>query len=116
MKKLILFFLIVSLFVSGCAMSRHQSHVRAGEFIYRLHRDAFLNEWGPPDRVTNTEDAEFINFPCGAQNIYYPKRKMPLEVLIYRKYGTALIFRGNRLMGWKSDKTPAELAATQHKP
>jgi len=114
MKKLIFLFVLIAVLGCGCAMHRHREHVREGLLTYRLHRDAFVKEWGAPDKTITTESDEFINFPSSGQIRSY-RTRIPLEVWIYNKYRVALIFRGIRLVGWKTDKTPAELKALSEK-
>jgi hypothetical protein len=97
-------------------MHRHREHIRDGLLVYKLHRDAFVKEWGAPDKTTTTGSDEFINFPSSGQNRSYLTTREPLEVWIFEKYGVALVFKGVRLVGWKTDKTPAELKALSKKP
>jgi len=111
MKRWIWLLVLVALLVCGCAMHKHRESVREGALAPRLHRDAFVKEWGQPDRTTSTASQEFINFPSGGQSRDYGRARTPLQVWIYDKYGVALVFQGVRLVGWKTDKTPADLKA-----
>lgn len=115
MKKSILLLVLVAVLVCSCAMHRNREHVREGTLIYRLHSEAFLKEWGPADKITSTASDEFINFPSSAQNVSFIKRNVPLQVWIYEKKGVALVFNKYRLVGWKTDKSPAELKALSKK-
>jgi len=37
--------------VAGCTMEKHREQVREGFLSRGLHRDAFVEEWGPPSRT-----------------------------------------------------------------
>lgn len=111
MRRVILLLVLVALLVCGCAMHHQRERIREGVLANKTHRDAFVKEWGQPDRTTSTASQEFINFPSGGQSRDYGRATTPLEVSIYDKYGVALVFKGARLVGWKTDKTPADLKA-----
>jgi len=119
MKKLAtLGILIILLLTIGCAMERHKSYIRKGLFVTGLNRNAFLSVWGMPDRTYVISSNEFESGSWGVGGGHYSYRgggshfrgKVPLDVWVYEKKETELIFNGIVLTGWITNKTREELA------
>ena len=61
MKKLIPLIVLLTLaFVLGCAMAKHRKYVRDGLLVTGLNREAFLLEWGSPERTTTITGEEIM--------------------------------------------------------
>jgi hypothetical protein len=87
----------------GCAMARHRQQVREGFLTRGLHREAFLKEWGQPDR-TFTQPADETIFraePFGPAGWVRPV----YEVWQYQSRATCLVFDGVRLIQWQTGRT-----------
>ncbi len=94
----------------ACAdsLARHESYIRRGILIRGLHREAFLEEWGPPTRtsvMTVEEAAEGPPPVAGAM----PERRKAYDVWEYSDPAVTLVFSGTRLSSWKTDLTVQEL-------
>ena len=116
MRKTI-FIVSVLLILIGCStpMSKHRESIREGLLVTGLNREAFLKEWGMPDRTSTISSDEFASFSAGfsgsAGSASYFKGKKPLDVWVYEKWDITLVFSGLRLVGWKTDKTREEIKA-----
>ena len=112
MKKLIIPILALML-VTGCIMAKHRDSIREGLLVTGLNREAFLKEWGMPDRTSTVSSDEFASFSAGfsgsAGSASYFKGRRPLDVWVYEKWDITLIFNGLRLAAWKTDKSTEEL-------
>ena len=119
MRKVIFFTIILSLLV-GCAstMTKHREQIRNGLLTTGLNREAFLKEWGMPDKTYTISSDEFSQFMGGAAgsigSATYFKGKVPLDVWVYESRQVTLIFKGIVLVGWKTEKTRKELESPQH--
>jgi hypothetical protein len=83
----------------GCTMQRHREHVRMGFFTKGLHRDAFLQEWGPPTRTFPLPAREPV-LRTGYYGGYWEK---PIyEVWEYRSRAFCLVFDRVRLVAWET--------------
>jgi len=114
MRKLItLFLMLVLALVLGCAMQKHRKYVRDGLLVTGLNREAFLLEWGSPDKTYTISSEEFSSLRANWGNlgggVGYFKGKVPLDVWIYQEKGVQLVFNGLRLIAWKTEKTVEEL-------
>lgn len=118
MKQTILIGLVLFVLI-GCVtpMQRHRQYVKDGMLIAGLNREAFLKEWGMPDKTTTISSEEFSQFMAGAigsvGSATYFKGKVPLDVWIYEQRGITLIFNSLRLVGWKTEKSRKELQSPQ---
>jgi len=109
--------LVVVLASSGCAMQRHREYVREGLLVSGLNRNAFLKEWGMPDKTYTIPSDEFTSFTAGWGGTQYGhsggagyfKGKVPLDVWEYKQKDVTLIFHGLRLIAWKTEKSREEL-------
>lgn len=114
MKKAFLVSIVLLLLI-GCTsgMTKHREQIRNGLLTVGLNREAFLKEWGMPDRtyvISSDEVAKLSvlwgsNFGSGG----FFKGKVPLDVWEYQKKEVTLIFNGIVLVGWKTEKTRKEL-------
>ncbi len=112
MRKLItLFLLLVLPVVLGCAMQKHRKYVRDGLLVTGLNREAFLFEWGPPDRTQVITGEEVIRAGWRFGEGFFTKGKQTYDVWIYEKKGVELLFYGVRLAAWKTEKSVEELKA-----
>lgn len=128
MKKAV-FISLVLLVLIGCAMAKHREYVRNGMLIAGLNREAFLKEWGMPDRTSTISSDEFSQLSVGWSSVSgsgsggstssssgragFFKGKVPLDVWVYEQRGVTLVFNGLRLVGWKTEKTRKELESPQ---
>jgi len=112
MRKVILITLVFSLFI-GCAMARHREQIRNGLLTTRLNREAFLKEWGMPDRTSVMTSEEVMKAGFIGSSGGFFKGRLPLDVWVYEKRYVTLVFHGLRLIGWKTDKTVRELQSPQ---
>ncbi len=128
MKKVIFIVLIFS-FLIGCAMARHREYVRNGMLVLGLNREAFLKEWGMPDKTSTMSSDEFTQLSAGwgsgfrsgsgwssgssSGSVGFFKGKVPLDVWTYEQRETTLVFHGLKLMGWKTEKSRKELESPQ---
>jgi hypothetical protein len=107
--------MFVLLLLGGCAMYKHRSQIRDGLLTTGLNRNAFLKEWGMPDRTSTVSSDEFSSFSAGfsgsAGSAAYFSGREPLDVWIYEKLDVTLVFNGLRLVAWKTDKSREELKA-----
>jgi hypothetical protein len=114
MKKSIIPIIILIL-VTGCIMAKHRDSIREGLLVTGLNREAFLKEWGMPDRTSTVSSDEFSSFTAGftgsSGSASYFKGKRPLDVWVYEKWDITLVFSGLRLVAWKTDKNREELKA-----
>jgi len=98
---------------SGCIMQKHRRYVRDGLLVVGLNREAFLKEWGFPDRTYSISSDEFSSFTAGwggyGGGLGYFKGKIPLDVWEYKKKEVTLVFHGLRLIAWKTEKSREEL-------
>lgn len=112
MKKLtILFFLVLTILVFGCAMQKHRKYVREGILVTGLNREAFLLEWGPPDRTQVITGEEVIRAGWMLGRGFLMKGKQKYDIWIYEDKDIELMFYGIRLVAWKTEKTVEELKA-----
>ena len=78
-----------------------------------LNREAFLFEWGPPDKTYTISSEEFSSLRAGwgdyGGGVGYFKGKVPLNVWVYKEKETELVFHGVRLIAWKTEKSVEEL-------
>ena len=112
MRKLIFIAVILSVLI-GCAMARHREQIRSGLLTTGLNRNAFLPEWGMPDKtytISSDEFSQFTGLATGsAAGASYFKGKVPLDVWVYESREITLVFNGIVLVGWKTEKTRKEL-------
>ena len=110
---LVIFGLLIILASSGCVMQKHRQYIRDGLLVTGLNREAFLKEWGMPDKTYTIPSDEFSSFTAGwggyGGGAGYYKGKVPLDVWEYENKGVTLVFHGYRLIAWKTEKTREEL-------
>jgi hypothetical protein len=96
-------------------MAKHRDSIREGLLVTGLNREAFLKEWGMPDRTSTVSSDEFSSFTAGftgsTGSASYFKGKRPLDVWVYEKWDITLVFSGLRLVAWKTDKNREEIKA-----
>lgn len=112
MRKLstsVLLSLLLSVLVLGCAMKKHRKYIRDGILVTGLNREAFLEEWGPPDRTQTISGQEIMKAGWSPTGGYFLKGKQTYNVWTYEKKGVELVFLGYRLVTWKTEKTVEEL-------
>jgi hypothetical protein len=111
--KRILILIGVFVIVTGCIMAKHRDSIREELLVTGLNREAFLKEWGMPDRTSTISSDEVASFSAGfsgsAGSASYFRGRRPLDVWVYEKWDITLIFDGLRLVAWKTDKTREEL-------
>jgi hypothetical protein len=119
MKKLI--FIIVPLLLFSCAhRNRNRMHiehkhapiVRSGILKLGIHKQAFIDTWGSSNRAYTATSEEFMSGRVlgSGGNFYKGKKTLEtLEVWKYEKIDTELVFDGNSLSAWKTDRTVDEL-------
>ena len=120
MKKKTIFLLILILFLTiGCIMAKHKESIREGLLVTGLNREAFLKEWGMPDKTHTIPSEEFASFTAswghgsygGSGRGIFFRGRVSLDVWVYEKWDITLIFHGLRLVAWKTDKSREELKA-----
>ena len=116
MKRLIvLLLLFILVLVIGCAMEKHRKYVRDGLLVTGLNRQAFLLEWGPPDKTRTLTGEEIMKagwgVGAGGGSGFFFKGKQTYDWWIYEEEGVELVFLGLRLVTWKTEKTVEELKA-----
>lgn len=123
MRRLITLFLllVLSLMLVGCAMQKHRKYVRDGLLVTGLNREAFLLEWGPPDKTRTLTGEEVMKagwgVGVGGGSGFFFKGKQTYDFWIYEDKGVELVFLGLRLVTWKTEKTVEELKSlTPAKP
>ncbi len=114
MKRVIPIFVVFVLFL-GCTttMDKHREQIRSGLLTTGLNREAFLKEWGMPDRTSVMTSDEVIRAGFIGSAGGFFKGKVPLDVWVYEKREVTLVFHGLRLVGWKTEKTTRELGTPQ---
>ncbi len=110
-RRAVVLALLAAAAASACAdsLARHESYIRRGILIRGLHREAFLEEWGPPTRtsvMTVEEETEGDGPPMAGAR---PERRRAYDVWEYSDPAVTLIFSGTRLSSWKTDLTVQEL-------
>ena len=95
----------------GCAMQRHREWVREGVLIRGLHRDAFLKEWGKPDRTYTITGEEAMNAGWAGGAGFFFKGKAVYDAWEYGARDTTLVFNREKLVTWRTGKTTEELKA-----
>ena len=87
----------------GCAMERHREQVRQGFLTRGLHRDAFVKEWGPPNRTfTLPGDKPVFRYNAWTGGAWtYPV----YEIWEYQAKAICLAFDGVRLVSWETGRT-----------
>jgi hypothetical protein len=101
--------LLATVITTSCAMAHHRAQIRQGLLTRGLLRGAFLAEWGPPTRTSTLtgEDATRVGWGGGAG--FFFKGKAVYDVWEYQERDVTLVFQGDRLATWKTDKTTSEL-------
>ena len=93
---------LVAVCLAACGMARNREQIREGLLTRGLHRKAFLEEWGIPDRTfpLPSRETRLRTYPAGAtwERVVY-------EVWEYRDRATCLTFDGVRLVSWETDRT-----------
>jgi hypothetical protein len=97
----------------GCALQRHREWVREGVLIRGLHRDAFLEEWGRPDRTYTITGDEAMNAAWAGGTGFFFKGKAVYDAWEYLSRDTTLVFSNAKLVTWKTTKTTEELKTGQ---
>jgi hypothetical protein len=89
----------------SCKLAQHREQIAAGLLTTGLRNDAFLAEWGSPDRTYTKEGKELLE----AGFRFFFRGRPILDVWEYTERGVTLVFRGRGLLTWKTDKTVSEL-------
>ena len=113
-----MYYLFLLLVLSGCFMHRvvtgqhwDSSIVRSGILKVNINKQAFLDVWGELTRAsTEASDSVMSASWSGFGGSFYSGEKT-IEIWSYDKIGIQLAFYEDQLVGWKTDKTVAELKA-----
>ncbi len=108
--------ILAGLVAAGCAESKDRLRVRDGLLMVGLDQNAFLAEWGPPDRTASAISEEQLRARwgpalSGAFSGGFFKGKRPLDVWSYERHGVELVFDDGDLVAWRTDKTVEQLRA-----
>jgi len=94
-------------------MARQRGQIREGLLTRGLHRKAFLEEWGLPDRTfpLPSRETRLRTYPAGAtwERVVY-------EVWEYRDRATCLTFDGVRLLSWETGTTDCAPTLRREQP
>ena len=103
---------------SGCATQNQQERIREGVMMRGISQQAFLNEWGAPDKTRVFEGekniARGVDWNSGAQagGVSVSRGRYIYEAWLYEKKGVELVFSNHKLVNWKTEKTSQELKTT----
>ena len=115
MRKIILG-LLIGILVVSCGARRDAHSIREGLLTLNLRQQAFLSEWGKPDRTFVTTGSEIVQAGWSGTNGGFFKGKQTLEVWVYESKKTELVFGRNKLLAaWKTEASVQELS-TQRTP
>lgn len=108
------YFLGSALFVRRmCHAKAHRKYVSDGLLVTGLNREAFLLEWGPPERTRTMTGEEIMQagwgIGVGGGKGFFFKGKQTYDLWVYEKKGVELVFLGLRLIAWKTEKSVEEL-------
>jgi len=92
-------------FLSSCKLAQHRKQVAAGLLTTGLRNDAFLAEWGSPDRTYTKNGKELVE---AGFRLFFKGHRV-LDVWEYTEREVTLVFRGRGLVTWKTEKTVSEL-------
>ena len=104
--------LLTVLMIAGCAHTgehKHAKYLRDGVLKQGIHKQAFLDVWGPPDNTKMTETPESISAGWGVYGGRFYSGKRALEIWNYEKYGVELVFSQQELVNYKTLKSTQEL-------
>lgn len=115
--KRILFLLILLSIVVGCAARtehRDAKYVRSGLLKQGIDMQAFLDVWGYPDRtrvisITDTKTEMYAKWSSFGGEFLQGRKTSSFQEWEYEKLGISLLFDGEDLTVWKTDKTVAEI-------
>ncbi len=109
----VLVLILAGLVAAGCAESKDRLRVRAGLLTVGLDQNAFLAEWGPPERTASATSEEQLQARWGGAPFSggFFKGKRPLDVWSYERHGVELVFDDGDLVAWRTDKTVEQLRA-----
>jgi hypothetical protein len=108
--------LLLAATLTGCASGGQQS-LRQGLLRLDIGQTAFLREWGTPDRTQSVlSESQLVERWRGGFGSYggfvrgdrFEGRK-PLDLWIYERYGTELVFDDGDLVAWHTTKSVQEL-------
>ena len=103
------------LLLSACAhtprIPRDQMEIRQGLLQLDIRQQAFLDEWGKPDRTSVTSGEEITAAGLNAYRGFFFKGKLTYEVWNYESRKTSLVFGKKRLVAWQTEETVQDLAA-----
>ena len=104
--------------LTGC-MHKHAKYVESGVLRRDINKQAFLDVWGSPERtrvVTFKDENEstslgwnFNDFGGGGGGLFKGRRSRSFEEWAYEKFGITLLFNGDSLADWKTDKTTEQI-------
>jgi hypothetical protein len=101
---------LVIIAASGCAIERHRANIRDGLLIRGLHWDAFLKEWGYPNRTATITGEEAIEAGWNSYGGSFSKGRAAYDLWEYSDPAVTLVFHRQRLVSWKTDLTVQELS------
>ncbi len=102
--------LVVAMTSCSHALERQQASIRDGLITLDLHQLAFLEVWGKPFRTSTISGEEVTRGGFFAVSGSFVKGKELLEIWAYEAREIDLVFHNKRLVGWRTDRTVAELA------
>lgn len=76
-----------------------------------LHREAFLKEWGLPERTSTMTGGEVMRLGWGIGGGEFLKEQALYDVWEYPEREATLFFYGARLVSWKTTRTVDELSS-----
>lgn len=117
LKKSLL--VIVALLLISCGVAKDREKIREGLLSYNLRQDAFLAEWGKPDRIAAVRGDQVTELSFGGNGAgmsgEFFKGRHGYEVWYYDRKKTVLFFNGRKfLSGWDTKATVQELSIPQH--
>ena len=131
MRSIILVVLFVSI-VAGCShyfegytygprdlrvSAAQRKDIRIGHFYTGMYRKAFYDEWGLPDKTLSMDSEEFAAYSARVSGHWgganYFKGKVALDVWVYEQREVTLVFNGQQLVGWKTEKVRKDLESPQ---
>jgi hypothetical protein len=82
-----------------------------------IKQSEFRSEWGQPDRMTRVGALQELEAEWGpGVSTSVLQGRHPLDVWVYEKRGTQLLFDDGDLAAWKTERTVRELATAPSEP
>jgi hypothetical protein len=107
--------LLIVVLISSCRSYQQAQSVEDGILYQGLAQKAFLAAWGPPDYTrivsfTNADETLSVQWNSGGGELF-KGRSRSYQEWEYKNLGVKLLFNHNKLVGWNTDKSTAELKA-----